>query len=661
METPGNDVITPEQAGNLHGLFVERARRTPDKVAYRYFQQDAWRDITWQGMLGEVARWQAALAGLGLQRGDRVAIMLRNCPQWLMFDQAALSLGLVVVPLYTVDRPDNAAYIVNDAEVKVLLFENAEQWQNLRTVRDQLGSVLRFVSIDTIRDVKEPRLKPMAEFLPASAQLQPAKPCQMNVHGEEVTPDDETRHARSPLPNPLPMPSPQSSPASGRGDEREKQLLNPAGEGANDSLREICSNELASIIYTSGTTGKPKGVMLSHANMLTNAHACLDTFRVHGDDLFLSFLPLSHTFERTLGYYLTVMTGSTVAFARSISQLSDDLQIIRPTLLISVPRIYERIYGAIKVQLDAGLPLKRKLFNLAVDTGWARFLHEQGRGSWKPSFLLWPVLQKLVAQKVLDKLGGRLRVAISGGAALAPEISRVFIGLGLPIVQGYGLTETSPVIAANHLENNFPDSVGQPIRDVQVRLGDQNVLLVKGPNVMLGYWNNPEATRAIIDADGWLNTGDTVGISGTGHIYITGRIKDIIVMSNGEKVPPADMEQAILSDPLFDQAMVFGEAHPHLTALLVLDPAAWLQFTGEIGVRADMPETLTDSRVHAEVLKRIASDLRGFPGYADVRRVLLLTEPWSIENGLLTPTLKLKRQKVVERFAGQIKELYEKR
>ncbi len=165
--------------------------------------------------------------------------------------------------------------------------------------------------------------------------------------------------------------------------------------------------------------------MLSHANMLSNAHACLDTFAVHGDDLFLSFLPLSHTFERTLGYYLTVMTGSTVAFARSISLLSDDLQIIRPTLLISVPRIYERIYGAIKVQLDAGLPLRRKLFNLAVDTGWARFLHQQGRGPWKASFLLWPLLNKLVAQKVLDKLGGRLRVAISGGAALAPEISRV--------------------------------------------------------------------------------------------------------------------------------------------------------------------------------------------------------------------------------------------
>ena len=319
MQAQQNDVITPEQAGTLHGLFVERARRSPDKVACRYFQQNVWRDITWREMLGEVARWQAALAELRLQRGDRVAIMLRNCPQWVMFDQAAMSLGLVVVPLYTVDRPDNIAYIINDADVKVLLFENAEQWQALRTVRDQLGGVVRFVSIGDLRD-DEPRLKSMAEFLPPVAQLQPAPPCQMN--------------------------------------------------------------ELASIIYTSGTTGKPKGVMLSHANMLTNAHACLDTFTVRGDDLLLSFLPLSHTFERTLGYYLAVMTGATVAFARSIPLLSEDLQIIRPTLLISVPRIYERVYGAIKIKLEEGSPLKRMLFHLAVETGWARFEHEQGRGPW---------------------------------------------------------------------------------------------------------------------------------------------------------------------------------------------------------------------------------------------------------------------------------------
>ena len=617
MQAQPDDVITPQQAGTLHGLLLERARRSPDKVAYRHFssditpasghepslklrfQRNAWRDITWREMRGEVARWQAALAGLALQRGDRVAIMLRNCPYWMMFDQAAMSLGLVVVPLYTGDRPDNLAYIINDADVKVLLLENAEQWQALRTVRDQIGGVKRFVSIDTVRDSTEPRLKSITEFLPPAASLQPAPSCQMN--------------------------------------------------------------ELASIIYTSGTTGKPKGAMLSHANMLTNAHACLDTFAVHGNDLFLSFLPLSHTFERTLGYYLPVMNGSTVAFARSIPQLAEDLQTIRPTILISVPRIYERMYAAIRAKLDEGSPLARWLFHLAVETGWARFEQEQGRGPWKASFLLWPLLQKLVAQKVLDRLGGRLRVAVSGGAALAPEISHVFIGLGLPVVQGYGLTETGPVISGNRLENNFPDSVGQPIRDVQVRLGEQSALLVKGPNVMLGYWNNPEVTRDMIDSEGWLNTGDVAHISDSGHIYITGRIKDIIVMSNGEKVPPTDMELALLHDPLFDQVMVFGEAHPYLVVLAVLNNEAWQHFAREIGIRADIPEALNDSRVEAKILRRVARNLRGFPGYARVNRVLLLREPWSVENGLLTPTLKIKRTEIAQQFAAQIKELYERR
>ncbi|HET7832444.1 MAG TPA: long-chain fatty acid--CoA ligase [Gallionella sp.] len=597
MQKQQDGVITPKQAGTLCGLFVERVRRSPDRVAYRHFQHNAWRDLTWRQMRGEVARWQAGLARLGLQRGDRVAIMMRNCPHWLMFDQAALSLGLVVVPLYVVDRPDNVAYIVNDAGVKVLLFEGAEQWQALRTVRDQLGGITRFISIDNLGNVNEPRLKSAAEFLPPAAQLQYSLLCQ--------------------------------------------------------------TSDLATIVYTSGTTGKPKGVMLSHANILSNAHACLDTFTVQSDDVFLSFLPLSHAFERTLGYYLPVMTGATVAFARSVSLLAKDMQIIRPTLLISVPRIYERIYGVIRTKLDEGLPLKRKLFQLAVKIGWARFEHAQGRGPWQASFLLWPMLQKLVAQKILDHLGGRLRVAISGGAALSPEISRVFVGLGLPVVQGYGLTETSPVVSGNQLDNNFPDSVGQPIRDVEVRLGEQNVLLVKGPNVMLGYWNNPEATRAMIDEAGWLNTGDVARISETGHIYITGRIKEIIVMSNGEKVPPTDMELAILQDPLFDQVMIFGEAHPYLVALAVLNPDGWQHFAREIGIRHDMPEALTDSRVEAKFLKRIALNLRGFPGYAKVNRVLLLREPWTIENGLLTPTLKLKRDQVAMRHAEQIKQLYE--
>ena len=599
MGTPENDdVISPQQAVTLHGLFLERARRSQDKIAYRYFdnRQSVWVDLSWGQMFEQVARWQAALAQEGLVKGDRVALMLRNCPQWVMFDQAAMSLGLIVVPLYTVDRAENIAYIVNDSQVKVLLFETAEQWQELSGVVGQMGCVQRFVSLDDFKS-KETRLVSAARYLHTqSVQLQPAVPCE--------------------------------------------------------------SNELASIIYTSGTTGKPKGVMLSHSNMLSNIYDGMATFAIYPDDLLLSFLPLSHTFERTCGYYMQVMTGATVAYARSIPLLAEDMLTIRPTLLISVPRIYERIYGAVNTKLREGSPLKRMLFNLAVHVGWARFQHQQGRGGWKPLFLLWPLLQKLVAQKILDRLGGRLRTAITSGAALAPEISRMFIGLGLPVVQGYGLTETSPIVAGNKLDKNFPDSVGQAIRGVQVRLGEQSALLVKGPNVMMGYWKNPEATKAMIDANGWLNTGDTAHISETGHIYITGRLKEIIVLSNGEKMPPADMEAAILHDPLIDQVMIYGEGRPYLVALAVLNPEVWPQVAAKVGVRSDMPESLTDSNVEAKVLRRIARNISGFPGYANVHRVLLLQEPWTIDNGMLTPTLKLKRAAVAQQFAAQIDELY---
>jgi len=592
-------LIKPEEAVTLHGLFLERVRSTPDLVAYRYFDpcSETWQSLTWAQTQEQIARWQAALLKENLQPGDRVALMLRNCPQWVMFDQAALSLGLVVVPLYTVDRAENVAYIVNDSQVKVLLFETAEQWQELSGVCDQMGEVQRLVSIDHVEDAGEPRLQHVDDWLPATAELQPEP-------------------------------------------QRDRDAL-------------------ATIMYTSGTTGKPKGVMLSHHNIVYNAYAGLLTFPVGIGDITLSFLPLSHTFERTVGYYMSIMAGMTVAYARSIPLLSDDLKIIRPTLLVSVPRIYERIYNAIHAKLEEVSPLQHKLFTLTVDVGWHRFEYRQGRIGWSPKLLLWPLLKPLVADKVLDRLGGKLRLSISGGAALPPKIARMFLALGLPLLQGYGLTETSPIISVNRAADNHPASVGPPLPGIEVRIGELNALLVKGPSNMMGYWNNPEATRAMIDADGWLNTGDTARLDEAGRIYITGRLKEIIVMSNGEKIPPADMEFAIMRDRLFEQVMVYGEGRGALVVLAVLNPEHWTELAQKVGVRPDMPESLHDTRVEHEVLQRIAEQIKEFPGYAKVRRALLLNEPWSIENGMLTPTLKLKRPQVAGRYANDIEQLYQ--
>jgi long-chain acyl-CoA synthetase len=599
------DVIRVETAVTLNGLFRERVRRSPQMVAYRDYDRSTgkWRDLTWAQMDERIVHWQRALAQENLSPGDRVAVMLRNCPEWVTFEHAALRLGLVVVPLYTADRPDNAAHILCDAGAKVLLLEERAQWDAFFEVRDQLTDLVRVITIQGT---------------------------------ERKAEDDLVLALHDWLPDPLADNSPDVGPDAKR---------DPHG--------------LATIIYTSGTSGRPKGVMLSHHNILTNAYSCLQVVHIKRDDLLLSFLPLSHTFERTGGYYAPMMGGATVAHARSVHQLQEDLLTIRPTLLISVPRIYERIYAGIRAKLAESSALSRKLFNLAVEIGYSRFEYQQGRAPWRASHLLWPILEQLVAKKIMAKLGGRLREAMSGGAALPSDVARIFIGLGLPVLQGYGMTETSPVVCANRTEDNVPTSVGRPIPGVEVKLGEHNALLIRGPNVMLGYWNNPEATRAILSPDGWLNSGDIASIDGHGRVTITGRLKEIIVMSTGEKVPPADMEAAILRDPLFEQVMLVGEGRAYLGALVVLNSRNWESIAERYNLDPDWHRLLGNQKLEEILVQRIGYQIKEFPGYARLYRVALAQEPWTVENGMLTPTLKLRRGHVLERYKAEIARLYE--
>jgi long-chain acyl-CoA synthetase len=271
--------------------------------------------------------------------------------------------------------------------------------------------------------------------------------------------------------------------------------------------------------------------------------------------------------------------------------------------------------------------------------------------------LLWHFLRRKVATHVLAKRGGRLRITVNGGAPLPRDVAHLFIGLGLPLLQGYGLTETSPVVSVNRLEDNDPESVGLPLRGLEVRVGRDDELLIRGPSVMLGYWNNHAATAQMIDANGWLHSGDQARIR-NGHIYITGRIKDILVLSNGEKVPPADMEMAIALDPLFEQVLVVGEGRSHLSALVVLSADLWPGLALEYGLDPEREQSLDDPRLHKDMLRRIREALRDFPGYAKIRRVTLSLEPWSVDNGLLTPTLKVKRREVLGRYAEQVERMY---
>lgn len=593
------DLIKPELARTLAGLFRERVRRTPQGRAYlQYLQQEErWQERTWEEVAALAGRWQAALRRENLDPGERVAVMLKNSLEWVLFDLAAAGLGLVTVPLFVNDRPENFAHILRQTGARLLLIEGLEQWQRVERVSDHLGDIQRIVTLQTVCEKDcDPRLAEIGQWLP--------------------------------------------------------------GTGEEFSVRDADPQELASIVYTSGTTGTPKGVMLSHANLLQNAYAGVCQVQVYPDDLFLSFLPLSHTLERTAGYYVPIMAGACVAHVRTVEQLPEDLMAVRPTILISVPRIFERIHKGIMMKLDERPAVARQLFYLTVSTGWKRFLSAQGRAGWTPQLLLWPLLQRLVAAPVLTRLGGRLRFTISGGASLSPAIARVFLGLGVNVLQGYGLTETSPVIAVNTLEDNLPATVGVPLPGVEAKIAANGELLARGPNVMLGYWDNPEATEQVIDRAGWFHTGDMAKIDDQRHITITGRIKEIIVLSTGEKVPPEDVEVAIVQNPLFEQAMVVGEGRPYLTALVVVNEAQWERQAAKLGVDPKDPAMLNSEPVQEVVLAKIGRRLARFPGYAQIQRVFVTRDPWTVNEGLITATLKIRRKQLLVKYSLEVEALY---
>ena len=593
----GTRYLMFDDASTIADVFALRCRSSPNAPAYREFNSAAkeWIGIDWREAGERAARMREGLRREGLQAGDRIAVMLKNSINWVVADQGGFAQGLVTVPIFVDDRPENVAFILNDAGVKLIVIDGDEHWKRLTTVRDQLGGLTRILTVKPVNDPGEPRLKLLADWLPT-------------VPGSFDRPP-------------------------------------------------VKAGDLATIVYTSGTTGKPKGVMLSHRNILSNVQSGLAVYDVFPEDIFLSFLPLSHMFERTADYYLNVVSGASMVFSRSIPQLAEDFRIVQPTIIFSVPRIYERFLAAINDQLKKSSSIKRKMFDLAVDVGWSRFEYQNGRGPWKASFLLWPILKKAVAEKLLARLGGKLRFAVAGGAALSPAVSKVFVGLGLQICQGYGMTEASPLLAVNLLDKNDPSSVGPVVPGVEIRVGEQNVLFARGPNIMMGYWNNPDATLAVLSDDGWLNTGDQVKIDAHGFIHITGRIKEIIVLGNGEKVPPVDMEMAIQMDPLYEQVLVYGEAKPYLSAIVVLNDEEWARAATEAKLNPSL-EGEGKEKGEKFLVQRIGKQIKQFPGYAQVRKVSVARDKWTIDNGMITPTLKLKRNMIVKKYGAAIEEMY---
>lgn len=595
------------QLKTLDQFVPARAKIAPHTEALRQFDRrsNTWERVSYRDLNERVQQWRRAFAKMNLKRGDRVAILLPNGVDAVCCDQAVLANGYVPVPLHAIDTAGSSAFIIADSQATVLVTNRQSRWDAI---------YLTHTVMPNLRNV---------------------------IFTEES--------------------SPQSRQDGVKHWDLESWLA--TGHGVTELPSPPDENDLAAIVYTSGTTGKPKGVMLTHKNVVSNVINTLKTVCPKPGDVFLSFLPVSHTFERMAGYYLALGMGCTIVYTRSIQQLAEDFRIVRPNVIISVPRIYERIFAKVQAKLARESSFVRFMFNWAVEVGWRRFskkygLPTQRGGATVLDPVVWPILERLVSKTLLNQFGGQLRIAISGGAALNSKVAKAFCGLGLPIIQGYGMTESSPIIAGNSLTYNHPNTVGKPLPQTNVRLGADDEIQVKSPSVMKGYWNRPQATREVFTEDGWLKTGDVGEFDHEGYLKIVGRIKEIIVTSTGEKVPPADLELAIEIDPLFDQAFVIGENRPFISTIVVLNKEEWSKLASTLDLAPNDPESLLATVTRNAVLKRIKTAVKDFPQYALPRNVYLTLEPWTIENGLITPTLKLKRKALNEKFAPQIQTLY---
>jgi long-chain acyl-CoA synthetase len=548
-----------------------------------------------------------------VQPNDIVCILSENRPEWWIADLATLCLGGVTAPIYPTNPAKDIAYILNDCHAKLLFVSGEEQLAKIRKLQ---------------HEGKIPLLQRVIVFDNGEAQ---------------TVSEQDGIYALSTI--------------RSRNESSEDPL--PARQA------QLGSEDLATLIYTSGTTGEPKGVMLSHANLVSNTlgtHDLLD-YIYGGERVMLSFLPLSHSFERTAGYYVAIHHGFRVGFAEDISTLVDNMSEVRPSLIVSVPRIYEKVYANVMQSARSGL--KKKLLHWAIDVG-KRHSQYRMRGKRAPLLLgiLNVIASLLVFSKVRKKLGGRLRYAISGGAPLAQEIAHFFYAIGLTIFEGYGLSEPSPVVACNRPNRTKVGSVGLPMPDVELSIepdpergGEDGEILVRGPNIMQGYYRKPEATAEVIDADGWFHTGDIGYIDGDGYLYITDRKKELIKTAGGKYVAPQPIENQLKLHPLIEQAVVIGDRRKYCVVLLVPAFEA-LEKTLNRPLPADRSQLNEDPQVRSLYQAAIDEVNKPLGSWEQIKRFYLLPSEMPQESGELTPSLKVKRRVVDESFKQIIDSLY---
>jgi len=591
-------------AQTLPEQFLETVERYPDRPAYGTQVKGTYQFLTWKETRERVFAISAGLLELGLRPGDRLAILAPNRQEWMLADMAALLVGIVVVPVYPSLPAAQVAGITADCGARAIVVSDPEQHAKVTGIRERMPALEHVITMPGMDN-------PDGGTIPWE---------RLETLG------------------------------------RQRQTREPAE--IVDLARSHSADDVFTFIYTSGTTGDQKGVMLSHRNILCNVHGAQDIFRVNETDSFLSFLPLSHVFERMAGYYFPMSVGAAVCYARDMTTVGEDLLRARPTVMISVPRLFEKIHARIMDTVDTGPKLKQRIFAWALVVG-AELAELRQRGE-KPAGMLAvkvAIADRLVYGRIRQKTGGRLKFMVSGGAPLARYLGDFFLGAGLRIVEGYGLTESSPVITANTLERFRFGTVGMPFPGVEVNIALDGEILARGPNIMKGYYNNPEATAEAL-VDGWLHTGDIGHIDAQGFLRITDRKKNIIVTSGGKNVAPQPIEKLLCSSPLIEQCMLIGDRRNFISALIVPN---FERLQAQIGSQARALST-EEIAEHPEVYQRIEQEIRSLSTdlarHEQVRRFVVLGNEFSIDAGELTPKLEVKRHFVVGKYHDLIEQMY---
>jgi len=597
---------------SIPAIFREQVRKLTVRPMVYGKRDRHWRPLTW-GQMGE--RVQQAAAGLvrwGVQPGDRVAILSDSGPEWVLADLAILSAGAASVPISETTTAAQAAWMLNHAECRIVFVHNRAQLEKVIEVAPQLPCLTHIVHSDE-RILEGPGAPKVPSGLEVVSVL------------------------------------------------KLETLGDPAALAEVDRrVADLGEEDLLTIIYTSGTTGEPKGVMLTHGNLIANCEAARRALPIGSEDIVLSFLPLSHSFERMAGDYMSLLfCGATVYFAEGLGRLIQNMTEVRPTVMTGVPRVFEKIYARFMATREQGSLVRRGIADLALNLGHRVSVARQaGRAPGRLLAASYRLAGEPVFANLRERLGGRVRFLVSGGAPLDREVALFFHGAGLLILEGYGLTETSPVVSVNRINAFRFGTVGRPLDNMRVRLAPDGEILVKGPSVMRGYFKDPEATAAVLD-DGWLATGDLGVFDADGYLRITDRKKDLFKTANGKYIAPQLLERLLTARPLIDQACVVGDRRPYCVALLVPDMAALATWGAEHGLDWRRPEDLVGlpavrDRLQVEIDQVNAQLAR----HETVKDFVLLAEPLTEATGLLTSSQKIRRKPVLDHYAKEIEQMY---